>query len=264
MKALLKVAFLSFKQQTAYRVALWAGLFTNLFFGFLRVALIVALYQNQSSVNQVSVEASVTFVALSQGLIAFCSVFGDLELMRAISSGEIGAILLKPTSLFNYWLARDFGKSQLNLWGRGVLLVAIFGLFYSLVMPTSLAQWGFFGFSLFLGWLLSFAWRFIVNIAAFWLQDAMGWGRLAFILTQIFSGFFLPLRLLPDWFILFSRNTPFPYMITSPIEIFLGINNTWTGMISEIALQMLWLFVLYLIAQGLMRAGLRHLVIQGG
>ncbi len=51
-----------------------AGLFTNLFFGILRVSLLIALYQGETSVNGMDVGGAITYVALSQAMIAYLTI----------------------------------------------------------------------------------------------------------------------------------------------------------------------------------------------
>lgn len=117
--------------------------------------------------------------------------------------------------------------------------------------------------SLALAWLVSFAWRFLVNLAAFWSPDARGIGRIGFSLSQFLSGFILPLRLLPDWFSEFCKATPFSAMINTPAEVFLGIlDGPRLG--QALLVQAAWFILLSAASVLTMRAGIKRLVIQGG
>jgi ABC-2 type transport system permease protein len=254
---------LSFKQQLAYRMALWAGLATNLFFGLLRAVLLIALYAGRGEVNGLSVGAAVNYVGLTQAMIAYLTLFGSMDLMNTIYTGAIGSELLKPVSYFIYWMGRDFGKSLVNLVGRGVLFLLLFSLFYPVQVPGRLEQWLVLCLSLILSWLVSFSWRYLANLAAFWTPDARGILRIAFTVSQLMSGFIMPLRLLPDWFSAAVQFTPFPSMVNTSVEIYLG---TLTGgqVWNALWLQLVWFLVLAGLAQLILRAGVRRLVIQGG
>lgn len=253
----------SFKQQLTYRMALWAGLATNLFFGLLRGMLLTALYGDTFSVNGLSLTSSITYVAISQSLIAFLTVFGSTDLMNTVYSGAIGSDLLRPVGLFTFWMAKDLGKALVNLIGRGIIFMLLFALFYPVALPADLAQWLLFTFSLALAWMVSFAWRFLVNLAGFWSPDARGIARIAFSLSQALSGFILPLRLLPDWFNQLCQATPFPAIINAPAEIYLGLltpQQAWSTLLQQGA----WFVLLTAAALLVLRAGVRRLVIQGG
>lgn len=262
-KVFWRLAWVSMRQQTTYRAAMLAGLVTNLFFGLLRLALMQALYHGQGEVNELSVGGAVTYIGLSQSLIAFLFIFGSSDFMKSVASGEVATDLLKPVRLFTMWMARDLGKSMVNLISRGVLFMVIFQFFYPLIWPKRFDQVIFFIISLTISWLVSFAWRFLVNLASFWTPDAIGIGRAAFAVSQFFSGFILPIRMFPPLAQKIFHLTPFPSIVNTPIDIWLGLTSgsgTWLA----IGVQICWLIILTLICQFAVRAGVRHLVIQGG
>lgn len=263
MRLMGKLISLAVRQQLTYRAAILSGLATNFYFAVLRIALLTALYGVQTDVNGMSLRESITFVLISQAVIAFLSVFGSFDQMRAVYSGEVGGDLMRPVDYFRYWLARDFGRSLVNLALRGIVLVAIGALFYSLETPHTLAQWLAVVLALVFSWLVSFAWRFLVNLSAFWTPDATGICRLGFAVSQFFSGFILPLRLMPDWFSRACEFTPFPSMVNTVVEIYLG-NIQGVQIVTALFIQLGWFAALWLLARLALRAGVRRLVIQGG
>jgi ABC-2 type transport system permease protein len=117
--------------------------------------------------------------------------------------------------------------------------------------------------SLVLALLVSFAWRFLVSLAAFWTQDAIGLGRAAWALNIFLSGFIMPNAFLPDWLRTLTQATPFPSMINTPIEIYLGVLDR-SALLGALAAQLAWFLILYLAAQIVLASGVRKLVIQGG
>ncbi|TLN14562.1 ABC transporter permease, partial [bacterium] len=181
MKIFWQLVRISFRQQLTYRTAMWAGLATNLFFGMLRVAVLVALYNGQESVNGLSAQAAVTFAGLTQAMIMFLSLFGYFEIMESVSSGAVAGDLIRPVNYYQLWLGKDLGRSIVNLVVRGILFFAIFALFFRILTPQSAGQWLAFFLSLGLSYLLSFSWRFLINMTAFWTPDALGIGRILFL-----------------------------------------------------------------------------------
>lgn len=263
MKVFWKVVVTGIQQQLAYRGAMWAGLATNLFFGLLRAAVMLALYQGQDEVNGLSIEGAITFVSLTQAMIAFTTIFGSYDIIKLVYSGDISSDLLKPMDFFRYWMARDLGASLVNLVGRGLLFMGLFTIFYAVLLPSSFMDWVMFGLSLSLSWLTSYSWRFLVNLSAFWTPDAVGIGRGVFGFAQILSGFFVPLRLLPDWFTRICQFTPFPVMINTPVEVYLGMIRG-NDYLYAVGMQVMWLMLLVIAGQLVYRAGVRRLVLQGG
>jgi ABC-2 type transport system permease protein len=151
-------------------------------------------------------------------LISFISLFGWYELMNSIHSGEISSDLLKPLNLFNIWLARDAGRAAVAFLLRGVSIVLLYDLFFPVQHPQSWQQWTAVALALPLAWLVSFAYRFLVNAAAFWSPNAKGIGRMGFVVAMFFSGFPDAPLLFPHWVQNVALLTPFPYMLNGVVE----------------------------------------------
>lgn len=253
----------SFQRQMAYRAATLAGLVTNFFFGLLRVALMVALYGARPQMAGFSLAAAITFTGLSQALIGVQSLFGWYELMNSIYTGAVASDLLKPVGYFRFWLAQDLGRAVAQLLLRGLPMMAAYALLFGLTTPRSILQWLAFGASLALSWVMSFSYRYLINLAGFWTPNATGMVRLGFILLYFFSGFLMPLRFFPEWFNHLCAWLPYPYMVNTVLEMFLGVLS---GPEIGLALlrQAIWAVILVLACDVALRAGVRRLVIQGG
>jgi ABC-2 type transport system permease protein len=183
--------------------------------------------------------------------------------MRSVYSGDVAADLLKPLSYYHYWLARDLGRAFASFLVRGVTIMLAYALVFDIVVPQSAGHWALVALALFMSLLVSFAWRFLVNLSAFWVPSAIGIGRFAFTFAWFLSGFLMPLRFFPPWFIRLTQFTPFPSMVNTVMEVYLG---TLPGPAIARALlaQVFWTVVLFIAGQLVLRAGVRHLVIQGG
>ena len=263
MRKYLALAQLAIQRQITYRSATLAGLATNIFFGLLRAAVMVALYASQTEVLGMTLQDAVTYTGISQASIAYLSLFSWFEVIYSVGSGQVGADLLKPMDYYFFWMSVDFGKAIVSLALRGLTVMAFYALVFDISYPTSLGQWILLVISLALAWSVSFAYRFLVNLASFWSPNALGFCRLFYALSWFMSGFFMPLRLMPEWFQQLCALTPFPSMVNAVVEIYLGIMNT-PEMIRILTTQVIWLVALYATGQLVLRLGLRRLVIQGG
>jgi ABC-2 type transport system permease protein len=253
----------AFQRQLAYRASALAGLATNLFFGLLRAAVLVALFGARREVDGITVQAAVTYTGLAQATIGFFSLFGWYELMRSVYSGEVGADLLKPMGYSNFWLAQEAGRSLANLVLRGLPLMAAYALLFQITIPHGLGQWLALLLALVLAWLVGFSYRFLVNLASFWSPEAVGFGRLAFALSWFLSGFLMPLRFFPDWFQSLCYLTPFPHMVNTVVEVYLGLLSPLETL-AALAGQVFWAGLLLIAGQLVLHLGIRRLVILGG
>jgi len=263
MRLFWKLIRQSFRLQLTYRAANLAGLVTNFFFGLLRAAVLVALYDSQASISGYSIQDAITYTGLTQATIACLSIFRWTPVMQSVYSGEIAADLLRPVDYFFSWLARDLGRAWASFLTRALTIMVAYALFFDLTVPQTLGQWLLVFFTLLLAMVVSFGWRFLVNLAAFWTPDARGIGRLAFGMSWFLSGFLMPLRLFPPWFQRLCDWTPFPSMVNTVIEVYLGVVEG-PDLAHALLVQGVWIVLLFLCCRLVLRAGVRRLVIQGG
>ena len=254
---------LAFQRQLTYRAAALAGLATNVFFGALRAYILIALFGARENVAGYSIPAVITYTALTQALIGYIALWGWWDVVRSIRTGDIAADLSRPMDFFWYWCAQDVGRALAQMLMRGVTIMLIFALFYPILLPPTLTHWLALCGSLIFSLLISFAWRFLYSLAAFWTQDAIGIGRFATSIASFFSGFLMPVAFMPDWLIPLMHLTPFPAIVNTPIEIYLGIVGE-SRLPAALIEQALWLILLVVVARLVFAYGVRKLVIQGG
>jgi ABC-2 type transport system permease protein len=263
MRIFWELTVLSIQRQLAYRTAHIAGLVTNLFFGLLRAAVLVALFGARQQVAGLTVTMVVTYTGLSQAVIGSLSLFRWSEVMNSVYSGEISSDLLKPMDYFQYWLAQDLGRAVVSFLMRSLPILIIYSLLFNIQNPHGFTQWFTLILSFILCWLISFSWRFLVNLSAFWTPNAIGILRFAYGLSWVLSGFVMPLDFFPDWFVRLADLTPFPSMIYTFIQNYLG-TITGSELWQALLLQGFWCLLLIVAGQILLKAGVRRLVIQGG
>lgn len=263
MRLFWEITRLAFRRQLTYRAAAWAGLATNIFFGLLRAMVMIALFGARDQVAGMTVQDAIIYTGLTQAVIAYLMIFGWYAVMDSVHSGEIAADLLRPLGYLRFWLAVDMGRAAVNLLLRGVSIMLVYALFVDITLPGSLTHWLVFGLTIFLSWLVSFAWRFLVNLAAFWTPYARGVGRFAFGIVSVLSGFMMPLRLYPEWFQAICHATPFPALVNTPVEAFLGL-LAGPELFAAVLHQIGWAIALLAISHFVLSRGVRRLVIQGG
>ncbi|MCP4360726.1 MAG: ABC transporter permease [Chloroflexi bacterium] len=253
----------SFQRHLTYRTAALAGLATNFFFGLLRVSVLLALFGERQEVEGFTRAGLFTYIALTQAILAYLSMFGWFDLMNSVHSGEVANDLLKPMSFFNFWLARDLGRAAVALIFRGLTIMLLYTLFFEMVHPQSLGQWTAVAIAVFLSWFVSFAFRFLLNLAAFWTPNALGIARFGFIFSLFFSGFLMPLAFFPVWVQRLAYLTPFPHMLNTVVDVYVG-KLEGAALAEALFLQLAWVVVLVVVGQIVLGAAVKRLVILGG
>jgi ABC-2 type transport system permease protein len=251
-----------YRRYAAYPAATAAGAFTNTVFGFMQAYILLAVFRHRADVGGYDATDAVTYVWLAQALIMTVNVFGWGELATRIKDGSIATDLARPLDPQRYWLAFDLGRAPYHFLYRGVPPFIVGALVFQLRYPSPVEAAAFL-VSLTLAVVVSLAYRFIYNSAAFWLLDFRGILTVALVLSLFFSGMIVPLGFFPDWLRTIADLLPFRAMIQVPIDVYLG-KYAGAAILGALALQAAWAVVLLALGRVVLAAGTKRLVIQGG
>jgi ABC-2 type transport system permease protein len=259
----LEVARTAFRRQLVYRWANLAGLATNIFFGVIVSYIYIALFQARGEVNGYTLHETLRYIWLVQALIMVVLPFGWFDLMLTIRTGEVVSDLSKPSDFFWYWFSRESGRNLYYLLFRCVPTYLAGMLLFGIGAPTSADRWLVFGVSLLIAAALGVAYRFLYNIAAFWIVEARAAGGFAQVIALFFGGSYIPLVFLPLWLRAINAFLPFSPMFNIPAQVF---NGALTGAQLALALssQVIWVVVFILLARTVTARALSRVVIQGG
>jgi ABC-2 type transport system permease protein len=129
--------------------------------------------------------------------------------------------------------------------------------------PSSLAAWLAFTLSVLLAIVVSFGWRFLLNVSAFWTTDARGLGALAGAATLFLGGFVVPIGYFPDWLQPLVLALPFASITQTPADLFVE-RLRGPDVLAPLLGQLVWAVVLLAAAQCATLVATRRVVIQGG
>jgi ABC-2 type transport system permease protein len=252
-----------FARYAAYPGATWAGVFTNTFFGFLIAYALLAVFDERDAVGSYDAQDAVTYAWLAQGMLMTIYLWGWFEVALRVRSGDVATDLQRPLDFQLYWLAQDLGRAGYHALFRGVPPFLAGALVFDVLVPGDPVVWLAFTASLVLAVVVSFAFRFLFNLAAFWLLDYRGAGVLAMVVSTFFSGQIVPLAFFPDWLETLAWALPFAAMVQAPIEVWLG-HAQGAELVGLLGLQALWAAILLGAGRAVLAVGMRKLVIQGG
>lgn len=117
--------------------------------------------------------------------------------------------------------------------------------------------------SIAMAWLITFAILFAIGALAFFLTQTMAIANLYFGLYSLFSGYLMPLELLPPWIHDLARWLPFRFMLSAPVEL-LTRSLTGEDIAALFAGQLAWTAASLALALGVWRAGVRRFEAVGG
>src|SRR5438270_10477362 len=114
MRLYWEVARRALQRQLVYRTENLAGLFTNSFFGYLRAAVLLAVYQNTTSVGGYDAQAAVTYSWITQAMIMVVALWGWWEIELTIRTGDVISDLSKPISYAVFCLKKKIVMKRMR------------------------------------------------------------------------------------------------------------------------------------------------------
>lgn len=263
MRLYWELARRGFQRTATYRMAAFSGAITNTFFGFLRAYTFIALYEARGEVGGYDLEDALTFTFLTQGMAALVELWAWWRIAESVQSGQVASDLSRPYDFEFAWLAQDYGRAVFQFIFRSVPPFIIGAVVFGVRWPPEWWLWPVFLISLWLAVTVSFAWRFCLNLTAFWLLDYRGVAGLGLLVATLLSGFIVPVALFPAAIRDVVYLLPFASFIAVPIDIFLG-KATGLDLLALLALQAFWVCAGLALGRLILAAAMRKLVIQGG
>jgi len=254
-----EIAKRGYRRYAVYPAATWAGLFTNVVFGFLHGYVLLAVFRHRSDVGGYDATETITYVWLGQGLLATIFIWGWFDLAVRIRTGDIATDLSRPIHPLRYGLAFDLGRALYHALYRGIPPILLGALVFELTAPRNPLLWLAFALSVALAVTVSFAFRFLYNAVAFWTTDYRGPMVIAMIAANLLSGFIIPIAFFPGWLRTVANATPFPSMVQIPVNIFVGDAGA-----EMLLVQAFWSIAVLGLCAAVFGAGARRVVIQGG
>jgi ABC-2 type transport system permease protein len=179
------------------------------------------------------------------------------ELNRDIRTGGLSARLLRPLHPLHYDLARTLASRPLQALLVGPPIALALYLYPGPQLdlaPVNVVQ---VLLATFLALLLEFFFQYAIGLTAFWTSQAVAFHEVWFFIKALGSGYVIPLALMPEGIRNALRWTPFPLMLSFPLEMLLGRlppDRIAQGFLAQI----LWLAVAVSLVTLLWRLGIRR------
>ncbi len=253
-----------FKAGLQYRMAAWAGVFTQFVFGFARAMILLAFYRVSTAGAAMDAAQAVTYVWLGQLFLRLLP-WGDGELNEEVRSGQVAYSLLKPVPLLGQFFARSLASCTSSAALRVLPFLPIILILpppYRMSLPVSVVAGLWWAASMALAAGLSAA----INcaLAAFCFKSILGDGARLLVgaFSSLLSGLIVPLPLLPGALQTVLIASPFAGLSDLPIRLYTGALPASMGAL-VLALQAFWCVAFLGLAHWQLRRNLKSLDILG-
>ncbi|MEV6324635.1 ABC-2 family transporter protein [Nocardia sp. NPDC051787] len=254
-----------FRRQWQYKLAMFAGLFTNCVFGFVRAAVLVAAVDAAGDFGGYDQGSIGAYVWISQGLLGavqfMAAPLGELD--DRVKTGDIAIDFFRPVDIQYGYLADDLGRAACTFLPRGLPSVVVGTLTFGLAMPVTPGPYLLGMVSVLLAVVVSFLCRFLVVLIGFWVVDTRGVRALYYGSGTFLAGLFVPVHMFPSWLAAIAAATPFPSILQTPVDVLSG-RITGAEAFSVVIVQAFWVLAIGIAGRVLLAAGRRRLEVQGG
>ncbi|MCX6708875.1 MAG: ABC-2 family transporter protein [Candidatus Woesearchaeota archaeon] len=203
-------------------------------------------YMGTATVGGFAFPEMVNYYILSMivGFVTWSEV--DKWMENDLIWGRMITGLLKPISFITWYMSFEIGINLMNILWQMIPVFLIGFVFFGLRTTTAFNTIAFL-ISIVFAFFIYFGMTYCLGLTAFWLKRIAGLRRLRRATLGFFSGSFIPLTLFPAWSQTIFHYLPFEYTKFVPITIYLG-TITKAMIIKSLAIQLLWIAIIYFIA----------------
>lgn len=262
MRTYVEFALKKFQNKMAYRLEFFMGIVNTFITIVVYLCIYKALYGDALEVDGVTFTMVATNFVFSLGLSGAFE-FHEMFLQDKIKSGTIANEFLKPVNFMLRLLAENVGEGVFKIIFHFLPSVLLTLLFTELCPPASILHFLIMFISVIFGYLILWLISFIVQTWSFWLFSVWGIMTIKNVIVKILAGTLLPLWFMPEGLRKIIAFTPFESIYFTPVQIYLG-EVRGEELIGKMMVQLLWVVVLWIIAQFFWKKGTKKLVVQGG
>ena len=247
------------QRQFTYRASIAAYAFGNIAELVALTVIWTIVYRNIDIIKGYSAHEMISYVVFAWFFSFLTTSYAfEQNVARDIHQGTLSNLLVKPQSYIRYVMAVATGRitiAFLIVLVQGAIVFSFFRnkLIFSLDLSTIILLLCMLIATYFINLFLSI----IIGFIAFWTMEINGTYYSIKVFSKFMSGTFFPISLLPLFFVKVSYFLPFAYTIYIPVQLYLGKISFAEGL-RGLAIEMLWLVVLYVIIKIVWRAGLRR------
>lgn len=267
MKSYLSYFKLKFITGLQYRSAALAGIFTQLFFGFIYISVYIACYESNNGNLPMPLDELVSFLWLNQAFFSLIYLwYKDKDILNLIKTGNISYELCRPQDLYFMWFSKIFGEklsSSLLRFFPVVLIAVLLPAPFNLDLTITLPRFLIFIVSFILAIILTISLILLYHVICLITLDEKGIVNILMVSSDILSGLVLPIPFFPNFLQKISNILPYRYVSDFPFRLYVG-NISLNDGLKGIIIQIIWIIILIALGKIITNKALKKAIIQGG
>jgi ABC-2 type transport system permease protein len=253
----------AFLKMLAYRLRYFTGIITY----FVNVSVYYfiwrAIYSASKVVAGYDLPQILTYVAVGWIIRSFYFNNIDRDMATEVLEGRIALNLIKPVNAQLMYLSQSAGECFFRALMFTLPIAIAIAWIYPVRPPASIEAAAMFVPSCVLSLLIFSLINFIIGTLALQIVSIVGVIRAKYFIVEFTSGLLIPMTFFPEKLQRVLSFLPFQHISYTPLQIYLGKESGWHAW-QAVALQALWVAVLYLSGKACWNHSMRRLSILGG
>jgi len=242
-----------------YKEAITVKIISNFLFIIMQYYIWKSIYTTNSNINIFSFKEMFSYVIIAQILSNIYPMQVSSKIGSLVKSGDISFTLLNPMSFIKQLFFENIGSSIFKLAILNLPMYILYMIFigFNLTFVNIVKFLIIFVFS----YGFYFIFELVFGILSFYTTSQWGLQSFKYAIITLLSGRIIPVDFYPKILAKIFKFLPFKYMYNAPISIILGKDNQFIQMIS---MQIINLFLMFIIYKVFYKKTLKRLTIQGG
>jgi ABC-2 type transport system permease protein len=222
-----------------------------------------SIYQNSETLRGLTFNETFLYVALGSAVFILLKTYADWYISYEIREGIIAIYLTKPVDFQLYALFTSLGSTLMNLTAITIPTILLLALVFKIAIPIGLGS-VLFPLSVFLAFLVSFSFDYFIGLLAFYTESTWGLSITKEIIIMVLSGAMLPLQFFPDAIRQVLLWLPFQTIYYTPLMLVTQPNVGWETLVSMLAVQLVWVVILFAANRLFYNQAIQVLRVSGG
>lgn len=253
-----------FMSSAVYRIHYLFIFVTNLLYIILIYSLWTAIYGGPDKViNGMTFNQVFIYLGLASSIFCLFQTYMEWEMSRNVINGNIVIDLIRPLDIQLKIMFTDLGFALSNLLAITLPSMLVITLVFKAPVNFGL-NFIVFIIGVMLAYLISFNISFLMGLIAFYTQSIWGFFFAKETLVLLLSGATIPLQFYPRAIRTVVEMLPFQAIYNIPLTILISPGLTGNDYIRLLAVQSIWVVILFTAARFFYNKAVKVITINGG
>jgi len=258
MRKYWKIITNEFQKNLTYRANIISYNFGNLFEIISQITIWTVIFQGTNMIKGYTYPEMMTYIIIGWVILFATSNYGFEErIAKDIHQGTMSNMIVKPISYIRYIIAVSMGRVVVALVSVVTIEIAMLYLLHDkIILNFNPATLLLMLAMLIAAFFIKLLFSILIGLIAFWFIEISGTYFSLNIFSKFMSGAYFPMNLLPITFVNISLFFPFIYTFFIPLQLYLKKITFMEGL-RGLGVEILWLFLLYLLIKLVWHFGLK-------